>query len=131
MARERELVVVLRGVDAHRMRLEHALPEVRDLARRAVPLAGRRDVYDRPFEQVDARGGEAMRVRARQRVAAGEAGPDAQRVGPSNDRPLHGAYVGDQRAGADVRLKADQQLEIDRKSTRLNSSHGYISYAVF
>src|SRR2546422_4333213 len=33
-----------------------------------------------------------------------------------------------------VRLKADideRILRIDRKSTRLNSSHGYISYAVF
>src|SRR2546429_6794871 len=26
---------------------------------------------------------------------------------------------------------ADNELRIDRKSTRLNSSHGYISYAVF
>src|SRR5687768_18070200 len=26
---------------------------------------------------------------------------------------------------------ADRALRIDRKSTRLNSSHGYISYAVF
>src|SRR5216117_2810287 len=81
MARERELVVVLCGGDAHRMRLEHALPEMRDLAGGAVPVAGRRDVHDRPFEQVDPRGGEAMRVRACQRVAAGEAGPDAQPVG--------------------------------------------------
>src|SRR5687768_18194590 len=37
----------------------------------------------------------------------------------------------------DVRLaiggveQLDQRGEIDRKSTRLNSSHGYISYAVF
>src|SRR5687768_18092507 len=30
--------------------------------------------------------------------------------------------------GAD---RLDQQDEVDRKSTRLNSSHGYISYAVF
>src|SRR2546422_6527376 len=27
--------------------------------------------------------------------------------------------------------EADRVLEVDRKSTRLNSSHGYISYAVF
>src|SRR2546422_6144250 len=26
---------------------------------------------------------------------------------------------------------ADRQIDVDRKSTRLNSSHGYISYAVF
>src|SRR2546422_4846793 len=28
-------------------------------------------------------------------------------------------------------LEAVESLQIDRKSTRLNSSHGYISYAVF
>src|SRR5213079_23975 len=43
---------------------------------------------------------------------AGEAGPDAQPVRPGDDRPLHGAYVGDQRAGADVWLEADEQLEV-------------------
>src|SRR5687768_5041193 len=31
----------------------------------------------------------------------------------------------------DVRTASDQIKVIDRKSTRLNSSHGYISYAVF
>src|SRR5687768_17921000 len=32
----------------------------------------------------------------------------------------------------DAALVADRQVQaIDRKSTRLNSSHGYISYAVF
>src|SRR2546428_13532206 len=112
MARERELVVVLRGVDAHRMRLEHALPEVRDLARRPVPVSGRRDVHDRTLEQVGPRGGEAMRVRARERVAAGEAGPDAQPIRPGDDRSLHGAYVRGQRARADVRAEADEQLAV-------------------
>src|SRR2546422_8452531 len=34
-------------------------------------------------------------------------------------------------AGARTREQVDQQLTGDRKSTRLNSSHGYISYAVF
>src|SRR5438046_6317665 len=57
MARERELVVVLRGGDAHRMRLEHALPEVRDLAGGAVPVAGRPDENAPPFEPVDPRRG--------------------------------------------------------------------------
>src|SRR5687768_18326283 len=28
-------------------------------------------------------------------------------------------------------VRADHHQELDRKSTRLNSSHGYISYAVF
>src|SRR5687768_17837340 len=31
----------------------------------------------------------------------------------------------------DVRKTIHPELEVDRKSTRLNSSHGYISYAVF
>src|SRR5687768_18356505 len=30
-----------------------------------------------------------------------------------------------------VSLKGDKKAYLDRKSTRLNSSHGYISYAVF
>src|SRR2546429_3548309 len=32
---------------------------------------------------------------------------------------------------ADVSLSALSAIALDRKSTRLNSSHGYISYAVF
>src|SRR3989449_7111771 len=32
---------------------------------------------------------------------------------------------------AGTQLEQSVSLEIDRKSTRLNSSHGYISYAVF
>src|SRR2546429_7181782 len=35
------------------------------------------------------------------------------------------------RAPADAKLLAYTAESIDRKSTRLNSSHGYISYAVF
>src|SRR2546429_5219027 len=36
------------------------------------------------------------------------------------------------RLGEDLRvLRADEDRVVDRKSTRLNSSHGYISYAVF
>src|SRR5687768_17779286 len=45
---------------------------------------------------------------------------------------------GDRRHGAPARRRARQRrlaargvLQRDRKSTRLNSSHGYISYAVF
>src|SRR2546422_7924366 len=33
--------------------------------------------------------------------------------------------------GADARRPRERRLPGDRKSTRLNSSHGYISYAVF
>src|SRR5687768_17674828 len=38
---------------------------------------------------------------------------------------------GDLRDVADPRDRAGQQEHRDRKSTRLNSSHGYIAYAVF
>src|SRR2546422_3523109 len=34
-------------------------------------------------------------------------------------------------ADADVALFVERHGSLDRKSTRLNSSHGYISYAVF
>src|SRR2546429_2802952 len=62
------------------------------------------------------------------------------RGGPSGQRDLEGDAVGhgDQRGfrwtgvfladGRDLRVAV---AEVDRKSTRLNSSHGYISYAVF
>src|SRR2546422_6029292 len=33
--------------------------------------------------------------------------------------------------GSEIGLNKSPKLFIDRKSTRLNSSHGYISYAVF
>src|SRR5205809_3002736 len=35
------------------------------------------------------------------------------------------------REGPQLRRKLDVTTRLDRKSTRLNSSHGYISYAVF
>src|SRR5687768_18349169 len=35
------------------------------------------------------------------------------------------------RRGAAVHAPVEERLREDRKSTRLNSSHGYISYAVF
>src|SRR2546422_3739893 len=41
-----------------------------------------------------------------------------------------GLLVGDDRARGDCVIRVDV-LPGDRKSTRLNSSHGYISYAVF
>src|SRR5947209_8958019 len=54
--------------------------------------------------------------------------------------PLHGrasdgggALRREQRAGAagDLRLRGGGRAAVDRKSTRLNSSHANISYAVF
>src|SRR5687768_17687690 len=55
---------------------------------------------------------------------AGNTNPDKPYSGPvyeDNIRVYEGSFHG---------IKPDEQL-IDRKSTRLNSSHGYISYAVF
>src|SRR2546429_3563623 len=55
---------------------------------------------------------------------------------PGGDAPLKSATLRYANALADIALEqgagepAAKQLE-DRKSTRLNSSHGYISYAVF
>src|SRR2546428_11861057 len=49
----------------------------------------------------------------------------SERSGAGGERPLHG---GGDRAGPDT---LDLQLHLDRKSTRLNSSHDQISYAVF
>src|SRR5687768_16161895 len=62
-------------------------------------------------------------------------------IGPSDHVPWLSdrkwAYVRlEGRAFGDVPLSLEYKLEVwdspkDRKSTRLNSSHGYISYAVF
>src|SRR3712207_7700637 len=57
-------------------------------------------------------------VRGEPRTARGRRGVGVRRVG--------GARAGDQRRGA-----AAQRGRRDRKSTRLNSSHANISYAVF
>src|SRR5256884_1983245 len=56
-------------------------------------------------------------------------------AGYSNDRPT-GARdkeeeLAHEAAQADTRREFEERLAEDRKSTRLNSSHGYISYAVF
>src|SRR2546422_9970612 len=63
-----------------------------------------------------------LRVRvARARPAA--AGPTV------DDGPHGGATRRTRRAGRDLRFRF-RASTVDRKSTRLNSSHGYISYAV-
>src|SRR2546429_1504939 len=43
---------------------------------------------------------------------------------------VRGSHGSRPRGSPDGRLRSGQRAE-DRKSTRLNSSHGYISYAVF
>src|SRR2546429_9007862 len=56
----------------------------------------------------------------------------SHQVSPVADRPLR-AHPGDLRdhEGEQRQHHRDAQVAGDRKSTRLNSSHGYISYAVF
>src|SRR2546422_2279442 len=69
-------------------------------------------------------------------------GGHARRVAAGNDDPVGPPAIGTlpPRLDAEERpdpaplvpeLVGDHALEGDRKSTRLNSSHGYISYAVF
>ena len=60
-------------------------------------------------------------------------------IGVQNEGDAAKTILADMQSAADVFTFADDQLitlinageYIDRKSTRLNSSHGYISYAVF
>src|SRR2546422_4299687 len=59
--------------------------------------------------------GEVTAVGKGKRTDEGQLVPLDVKVG---DRVLFGKYSG-------------QTVRVDRKSTRLNSSHGYISYAVF
>src|SRR5687768_18008353 len=44
---------------------------------------------------------------------------------PKVRSPMAGAWA------SNLALRAGPDCKVDRKSTRLNSSHGYISYAVF
>src|SRR2546429_7157535 len=60
-------------------------------------------------------------VVARAVEPAERAGFDAKRVRPLQ---FHGAVIG-------IAAEGGEHASRDRKSTRLNSSHGYISYAVF
>src|SRR2546422_7958099 len=62
-------------------------------------------------------------------------GEDARQECPSHScEPVAGEDVQriiEQRLGADLNGGVAHERRQDRKSTRLNSSHGYISYAVF
>src|SRR5438034_7400877 len=64
-------------------------------------------------------------IQLRQVVARPEAALEAVGVAPRP--PDHAALAEDDRPGA----QGGQQQQSDRKSTRLNSSHTVISYAVF
>src|SRR2546429_2156070 len=56
-------------------------------------------------------------------------GAAAGRLGDFGRGDVVVLHIGDDHRGAVARQAAGEDL--DRKSTRLNSSHGYISYAVF
>src|SRR2546422_5991033 len=55
---------------------------------------------------------------------------ELRRIGPTRRSGLKNKPRDRDDAGFDAEL-SDVPIEQDRKSTRLNSSHGYISYAVF
>src|SRR2546422_8052835 len=66
-------------------------------------------------------------------VAGREAAGDRQRgdVGRGRERGRGQLVVPGIRAAQSESSRGCRELPTDRKSTRLNSSHGYISYAVF
>src|SRR2546422_3002418 len=77
--------------------------------------------------------GHPLRQRLPERGAAGRARPvrrDA-REPRVQDAPLRGRGMGTSSAAAAAPRQPTPVPSGDRKSTRLNSSHGYISYAVF
>src|SRR5687768_17752593 len=59
--------------------------------------------------------------------------PARRRGGPAFGRARRGqnAFYQGRPACARIRYRRGNEPFLDRKSTRLNSSHGYISYAVF
>src|SRR5687768_17942445 len=70
---------------------------------------------------------------ARERISDAAAG-GANVAGGAGALIVAWSTVGDRSADADPAARiahAGDALRLDRKSTRLNSSHGYISYAVF
>src|SRR3712207_7317969 len=79
--------------------------------------------YTTLFRSVDLLGQAPPVGQAGERVGAGQVAAGA--VALLHERPL-GLH-----AGGDVDLGADVVRDRDRKSTRLNSSHANISYAVF
>src|SRR5947207_4477462 len=93
--------------ERRRARLAHELHETGDLGARGLPAAGRDPVVAPP------------------RIVATGALPLVELLDqPVVEHALEGAV---ERAGAE----AQRAVGADRKSTRLNSSHTVISYAVF
>src|SRR2546422_4052211 len=71
--------------------------------------------------------------RSRSRAGAVAPDPDDDAVHPVRAASPRLGHRGGERAAAPPRAGRDRRAHPvqDRKSTRLNSSHGYISYAVF
>src|SRR5438105_7436241 len=67
----------------------------------------------------------------RSRAGKGRANPAAQELGPQEARDREGDVLLGERAGEVAARIARIRAAVDRKSTRLNSSHEWNSYAVF
>ena len=115
MAGQGELAIVLSRVDQYRVRAERLRPEVRDVARGAVPLPCGRDVDDRVFEEIEPCGGEPRFVRAREGMASREARTEPKPLGPSHDRSLHRPHIGDQCARGQIRAQGFEKLQVRRR----------------
>src|SRR3989449_358627 len=114
------LEAMKRGVDVRTGVREH--PDLADLESRAGAITGARGLAAQPI--VDNRRGEALVGHHPVLDAVAEV-----------DQPgrawTHGAAGGVASTRARARSRGPSGVPQDRKSTRLNSSHGYISYAVF
>src|SRR5690349_23852662 len=73
-------------------------------------------------------GGQPARLRAHHVRRDPPVAAQPSRRGPDQDRVLLGSQS---RSGRQHRREARGERDLDRKSTRLNSSHVEISYAVF
>src|SRR5687768_11180702 len=122
LAAEREVWLIVSSHGLRLLRTEMEIDSVDALRNRVGVDAWRRlvKVYD------DADRGAAP--------ASGSARNAGMVICPCSMGTLSAISVGASRSlverSADVMLKERRTLVLDRKSTRLNSSHGYISYAV-
>src|SRR2546429_8178776 len=102
------------------------------------PIELPRENWRRPFRFVGARH-RLLLIQGGQQPSGGSSGlPSRAEIVPSRDRPIDPKPRSDEKAPMHSRTQpGDSQESVplnaaaeDRKSTRLNSSHGYISYAV-
>src|SRR2546422_7432994 len=105
----------------HADQLVQVLPRGVDLARRLRSVELRGVAADRPHLRLERLGDVDHEGRLHRVFAVGEGVDDLERPVGLAGRPVL-------REPGEV---AGVTAQLDRKSTRLNSSHGYISYAVF